>query len=198
MLFTLKLDSVSVLFIIPHPPHKHKLPKTQAMRYSYMMKLVVFSIGIALVAIAFAYYYFQGGTKMVVSAPPAPPATPTVVIGRIHIPVEIAQGLLAVQKGLSGRPTLDAESGMIFLFPAPARHKFWMPDMHFPIDIIWINEGKVIDISHNVSNTFNILKPKFYSPKEPVQYVLEVNAGFAEKKGIAIGDAVLFKHITAK
>lgn len=66
--------------------------------------------------------------------------------------------------------------------------------MRFPIDIIWINNGKVVDVSRNASNDFNILKPRFYRPKEPAQYVLEVNAGFAEKKGIVIGDTVLFKE----
>ena len=64
--------------------------------------------------------------------------------------------------------------------------------MMFPIDIIWINYNKVVDILNNVPNNFDILKPRFYTPRTPVNFVLEVNAGFASENKIKIGDTISF------
>ncbi|MBN2198104.1 DUF192 domain-containing protein [Candidatus Wolfebacteria bacterium] len=111
-------------------------------------------------------------------------------IGSLEIPVEVVKDSISRAKGLSGRQSLDAESGMLFIFKKAGFYSFWMPDMNFPIDIIWINNGKVVDITSDIPNEFNILNPKNYKPSFPAQYVLEVNAGFAKKKNIKIGDLV--------
>lgn len=121
--------------------------------------------------------------------------TASVVIGQTIIPVELATTTAAVQKGLSGRTSLDSQSGMLFVFAKPDRYRFWMPDMRFPLDIIWINNGKVVDISENVSNKFDPANPNFYTPSQPAQYVLEVNAGFAASKHIQIGDTTILNKI---
>ena len=116
-------------------------------------------------------------------------------IGSLDIPVELAADAITQQKGLSGRPSLDSQSGMLFIFNKPAVYTFWMPDMNFPIDIIWINDNKVVDISANVSNNFDPKNPAFYEPSQPAQYVLEVNAGFSGKENIKVGDSVSFINI---
>lgn len=121
--------------------------------------------------------------------------SPTAQIAGTKIQVEIATTSAAVQKGLSGRSLLDADKGMLFIFARPDTYRFWMPDMHFPLDMIWIQNGTVVDISKNVSNKFNPAAPKFYTPSSPVQYVLEVNAGFSARKHIRIGDAVTFTNL---
>lgn len=115
---------------------------------------------------------------------------PTVQIAATKIPVELATTGVAQQKGLSGRNSLDADSGMLFIFARPDTYRFWMPDMHFPLDMIWIQNGKVVDITENVSNQFDPANPRFYTPSSPAQYVLEVNAGFAKRHGIRVGDTV--------
>ncbi len=120
---------------------------------------------------------------------------PYVRINSVKIPVEVAADAATQQKGLSGRVSLDAQSGMLFIFDKSAIYTFWMPDMNFPIDIIWINDNKVIDISANVSNDFDPQNPDFYEPVEPAQYILEVNAGFSEKENIKIGDTVSLINI---
>ena len=84
---------------------------------------------------------------------------------------------------------------MIFVFSKPDKYRFWMPNMHFPIDIIWVNSNPVIGITKNVSNEFDPVNPVFYTPPKPAQYVLEVNAGFAEKNYINIGDKVVLNNI---
>jgi len=121
--------------------------------------------------------------------------TPSVQIDGIKIPVEVATSTTAIQQGLSGRTSLDANRGMIFVFSKPDKYQFWMPDMHFPIDIIWINNDKVVGITKNVSNEFDPANPILYTPPEPAQYVLEVNAGFAENRNINIGDEAVLNNI---
>lgn len=122
-----------------------------------------------------------------------PRTVPVVRIGDTEIAVELATTSAAVQKGLSGRSSLDPERGMLFIFQKPDRYRFWMPDMHFPIDIIWIEGGKVLGIDADVSPDFNPANPRFYMPPRPVRYVLEVHAGFARSRTIAVGDAVAFR-----
>ncbi len=116
-------------------------------------------------------------------------------IGSINISVEIAETETAIEKGLSGRPSLDRDKGMFFIFSKSGFYQFWMPNMNFPIDIIWINDGKVVGITPNISNDFDPENPRTYSPPQPAQYVLEVNAGFSAEKNIKIGDTVILEDI---
>lgn len=118
---------------------------------------------------------------------------PKVIFGETEVQVELATTTQALRQGLSGREELGAQSGMLFIFKQPAIHRFWMPDMNFPLDMIWIGDGTVADISENVPADFDPANPTFYSPSVPVRYVLEVNAGFAARHGIRIGDAVIFQ-----
>ena len=93
-------------------------------------------------------------------------------------------------QGLSGHPGLGVSEGMLFIFPEEARHSFWMKDMLFSIDIIWISsEGRVVAIEKHASpDSF----PRSFTPNTPAQYVLEVAAGFSDAHGISEGDRVEF------
>ena len=120
----------------------------------------------------------------------------SLAIGSTEIPVEVASTDEAIKKGLSGRAELAEDSGMLFVFSTPYKYRFWMPDMHFPIDIIWIGENyEVVGVSQNISNDFDPENPVFYSPPQPTKYVLEVNAGFAAVHGVEVGDIALFRLI---
>ena len=79
----------------------------------------------------------------------------------------------------------------IFVFDKSYKYSFWMKDMLFPIDIIWIGEDfSVVDITENAEpNSY----PNLFTPREEALYVLEVNAGFSNEKGLKIGDKVEFK-----
>lgn len=121
--------------------------------------------------------------------------SPSVTVGNTLIPVEVAREYAAIQKGLSGRPYLDQNSGMLFVFPKASIYSFWMPDMNFPIDILWINNGRVVDTDENMTNIFDPTNPRYYRPSSPAQFVLEINAGFIRRNNIRIGDPVIFNNI---
>jgi len=107
--------------------------------------------------------------------------------------VLIASDPIKRSKGLGGFKELKDNEGMLFLFNQPDKYGFWMKDMLFPIDIIWIKDFKIVDIASNVlpEGAKNILELKVYYPKDKADKVLEINAGLAEKYGFKIGDEVL-------
>ena len=110
-----------------------------------------------------------------------------VKVGDVDIPVEIA---LDPVRGLSGRGSMNPGTGMLFRM-VNARD-FWMKDMRFPLDIIWINDKReVVDISENlpIPTAASHFLP-LYSPKRLAVYALEINGGEAKALGINIGDAV--------
>ncbi len=106
-------------------------------------------------------------------------------IGENELQVELADTEEKRVQGLSGRETLESGHGILFLFENPDFHGFWMKDMHFPIDIVWINEDSVVvGVEREVSpDTY----PQIFSSNTKVKYVLEINSGEASSLGIDIG-----------
>ncbi len=117
----------------------------------------------------------------------------TVAVNGVKIEVEVADTFLAREKGLSGREKLEENKGMLFVFEIKDFHSFWMKEMKFPIDIIWISNDRIVDIAHNVPTVAGEFL-KTYKPKEPVNFVLEVNAGFSERHGLKAGDRVEIEY----
>ena len=97
-------------------------------------------------------------------------------------------------KGLSVKDALAENEAMLFVFGNEGEHTFWMKNMKFPIDIIWINGNKtVVHIEHNLPPcSFEVLCPT-YKPDEDSLYVLETVGGFAERHDIAQGTRVEFE-----
>jgi uncharacterized membrane protein (UPF0127 family) len=92
--------------------------------------------------------------------------------------------------GLSGRSELAGSEGMIFVFEKVGKYGFWMKDMKFPIDIIWITED--FFVSGIVGNFSPEDYPKVLGNNYLAKYVLEVPTGFAEKNNIKAGDKIEF------
>lgn len=113
----------------------------------------------------------------------------TVEIGSHKFRAELAREPWEMEQGLSGRKSLGENEAMLFVFSEEGRHGFWMKDMNFPIDIIWINDGKIVYIKRNAPIPIS-LKPEIYEPTEPAKYVLEISAGLSEKYGFMEGDSV--------
>ena len=102
--------------------------------------------------------------------------------------VEIADTVPLREKGLGGRTHLDSNSGMLFVFEEPTVPSFWMKNMRFPIDIIWIShEKQIIGVETEVRPESY---PQTFSPSAPVKYVLEVNGGWTEQNSVEIKGVV--------
>lgn len=134
------------------------------------------------------YSYVDRMQKIFASHPP------TLIIGKNKITIDVVDNFFSRAKGLSGRESLPPDHGMLFVFSFPQPQSFWMHDMKFDLDIIWISKGKVVEITENVpspSKTNNV--PKIVTPKVLADQVLEVPAGFAASHGIKVGDEVDFR-----
>ncbi len=85
---------------------------------------------------------------------------------------------------------MPREFGMLFIFPELGRQSFWMKDMLFPIDIIWVDaDKKVVGIASDVlPETY----PETFAPPSEIKYVLELNSGGAASYGIATGTQLVF------
>ena len=113
---------------------------------------------------------------------------------RIHdtaVRAEIVSTEEERRQGLSGRNNLREGRGMLFVFEEEGHYSFWMKDMRFPIDIIWISaEKRIVHIEHTV--TPDSYPDSFASPAT-ARYVLEVPAGFAMKHEIRVGDTAQWR-----
>lgn len=106
--------------------------------------------------------------------------TTEIKIGDAIFIVEIAKTDIQKTKGLSGRNSLDAGKGMLFIFNEPDFYSFWMKDMKFSIDIIWMHDNEIIGFVENVPPD-NSSSPKIYFPPKLVNKVLEIPAGSIAK-----------------
>ncbi len=88
-------------------------------------------------------------------------------------------------RGLSGAESLAEDSAMLFVFDEADRYGIWMKDMKFPLDIFWLDENK--KIVYEEENVSPQSYPKVFTPTEKSLYVLEANAGFAEKNNLKVG-----------
>jgi len=109
---------------------------------------------------------------------------------RVAVPVEVARTEAEKTRGLSGRDRLAPDRGMLFVYEAPIRPLIWMRGMRFPLDILWIRDGRVVDLVRGAKAPAPGEAPQEFAPREDAQYVLEVPAGFVERQGIAVGDRV--------
>ncbi len=119
-----------------------------------------------------------------------PAGTKLVTIKTHTYAAELAATPEEREKGLSGRQSLAQDVGMLFVFDTPDQYGFWMKDTLIPLDIIWIGEDKrIVHIEKNIEpSTY----PTTFQPENDALYVLELNAGQAEKNFFAVGDEVSF------
>ena len=132
------------------------------------------------------------------TATPSPPpdsSPPLVSIGEFAWTVELALTPQEQAQGLSGRAELAPGAGMLFVYDTEGRRSFWMPDMNFPLDMVWINgDCQVVDITRDAppqapGQSLNELP--HYSV-DNAQYILEINAGESATYGITPGAPVKF------
>lgn len=105
----------------------------------------------------------------------------------LRVNVTVADNDATREKGLSGKEALAPDEGMLFVFDHPQAYGFWMKDMRFPIDILWIAQGQLVDITTDAAIPVPGQELPVYYPRVPVDHVLEVRAGFAKEHGLRTG-----------
>lgn len=118
------------------------------------------------------------------------PEAPSVTIDNAVFSVEVVRTAEEQMRGLGYRDTLCENCGMLFLFDRPEKIGFWMKEMRFPIDILWIRDGTIVHIERAVSHTD---QQTVYTPQEPADSVFEINAGMSDRHRIHVGSTVSFR-----
>ena len=114
----------------------------------------------------------------------------TILMPKGALEVEVADTQASRELGLSGREKMGDDEGLLFIFNEPGRYGFWMKDMNFSLDMVWINQnGIVVDIERNVTPV-SYKEKKTYINQSEASYVLEMNAGLAERFGLYLGSKV--------
>jgi uncharacterized membrane protein (UPF0127 family) len=142
------------------------------------MKIIIFFLSILIILlVAFLMFIYLL------------PKTPIAEINGHIFSLYLAKTQDEQSVGLAKYNKINQNQGMLFLFQKADNYSFWMKDMQFPIDIIFIENNKVVDVFQNVPVSLNDNLP-VYTTKTKANKVLEVNAGLAKKYGIKVGTEV--------
>jgi uncharacterized membrane protein (UPF0127 family) len=117
-------------------------------------------------------------------------STPTISIGSATLQLELADTAAERTQGLSGRASLPQNTGLLFIFENSAMWGFWMKDMHFSIDMIWLDRDfNVVGLKENATPESY---PQSFTPDKPALYVLETNTGFIKQHQIKLGTQLMY------
>ncbi|MCL2063431.1 MAG: DUF192 domain-containing protein [Candidatus Cloacimonetes bacterium] len=105
--------------------------------------------------------------------------------------VELAEDIWQRSQGLMFRYRLESNQGMFFIFDFTDYQSFWMRNTYLSLDMIFIDENFLIVDIHE--NAFPLSEDAIIS-SHPAMYVLEVLGGTSKKKGINVGDSVVFRR----
>ncbi|EKD67674.1 MAG: hypothetical protein ACD_48C00273G0002 [uncultured bacterium] len=121
------------------------------------------------------------------------PSSRDIILDGESLHVYIAQTIKEMYVGLGGREDLGGKDGMLFLYDYPGRHGIVMRQMQFPIDIVWLFEGRVVDIAPAVPTEPGASEYELtsYHPRIDASMVLELPAGWAAKHDLQIGDILV-------
>lgn len=112
-----------------------------------------------------------------------------ILINNTKINVEISDNDCKRELGLSKRQYMEKD-GMFFVFENSGNYNFWMKDMNFPIDILWIDQDyKIIGIKKSIATS---TYPETFGSEYYSRYILELSSGFSDKNNIKIGDKIIF------
>ena len=130
------------------------------------------------------------GEPMILPVDPAPLVVETDE-GERRFTIEVADDDRERSAGLMFRAEMKDEHGMLFVFDNTRRVAFWMKNTPLPLDLVFVGEdGRVAAVMEGVPFSTAPI-----SPEAPVRFVLELNAGTAQKAGIAEGDRVRHPQI---
>jgi uncharacterized membrane protein (UPF0127 family) len=152
------------------------------MKY-YKARHLIFIIPILFLCVSFIFFQMNKNVK------PSSSEGSFIKLGGEIIRVELALTREEQIQGLSDRESLCPDCGMLFIFPERQVRSFWMKNMLFSIDIVWIDNNKIVKIDRDLQPEGE--KPEHnYSSIMPVDTVLELNAGYCDLHNIKEGDRV--------
>ncbi len=158
-----------------------------------MKKFLIQSVLLLLVVVLGLWFYYNVSSNKPLPFFPKPQVSNQLVINNARIKVQIADSPETRSKGLSGRQSLATDEGMLFVFDKSDRYPFWMKEMNFALDFVWISGSGVADVTENVPapapNTPDSALTIF-SAKTPIDKVLEVPAGTIKNLNIKVGDSI--------
>jgi uncharacterized membrane protein (UPF0127 family) len=151
-----------------------------------MFKTLAIAAALIILFVALAGYVFFGFGR-----PQVAKKTSVRVRGQ-EFRVEIADTPYLRSQGLSGRESLPEDAGMLFVFESASIQTFWMKDMKFPLDIVWIQDGRIVGIEKDVppEPDKSVFSLKTYTSPAAADRVLEINAGLSQRYGFEVGDQV--------
>ncbi|MCC7436496.1 DUF192 domain-containing protein [Candidatus Nomurabacteria bacterium] len=164
------------------------LHKTRQTRVLYIFSII--AIGALLLVL---FLLLRDGPKSVNNSLEDNTYEAILKIGSMSIPVTVADTEEEQQKGLSGTTSLPQDAGKLFIFNTEGDYGFWMKDMAYSLDIVWIDKNfQIIDITENISpNTY----PEVFYPSQKAQYVLELNAGFSTEHNLHKNQLITLTNI---
>ncbi len=107
--------------------------------------------------------------------------------------VEVADSFRKLSVGLMNHEKLEKNGGMLFIFGSDEGHGFWMMNMKFSIDIIWLDRNqKVVYIINEAQPCTSMLGCETYTSDKLSRYVVELRAGTAKEMKLKVGDQFEF------
>lgn len=158
-----------------------------------MKKFSIQAVFLVMVIIGSLYLSFRSDLRQLPIPGSQTPQQKKIKINDVVIKVNVADTPQLRSKGLGGRDSLAEDQGMLFIFPEAKKYQFWMKGVKFPLDMIFIADGRVVDIIKNVptvpksTSDEGIIR---YQPIISVNMVVEVNAHFVDKHNVKVGDTV--------
>jgi len=150
----------------------------------------IFSTLILIIFLVIGFFLLNFSFSASLNKNLAPEKIKFVEIAGKKLKVDLALTPETQERGLSGRISLKDDEGMLFVFKNSGIYYFWMKEMNFPIDMIWIDENfNVIYIKKNATPESY---PDSFGPNKNAKYVLEVVSNFSENNNLKEGEKVKF------
>lgn len=122
-----------------------------------------------------------------------PPAIPRAMINQQTIYLEIADAQSKIQQGLSSRENLPEDWGMLFVFKKTANYTFWMSQMKFDLDFVFLKNDQVVALREKVPHPQAEEPPITIQIPEKFNRVLELNSGTIAKLSVKVNDQIIYR-----
>ncbi len=153
------------------------------------MKKVLLLYGLLVLVLLILYFVKSGATDFLIKK------NAVLSINGNKIVLERADSEKERMIGLTQKTGLTDDQGMIFIFPTKGKYSFWTKNMKFPIDIIFLNDNKVMDIFKDVPPANSDINIPTVTSQEQTNYVIELSSGNADKNNIKLGDQLTIENL---